>query len=77
MYAVTRPATLDGANLELQIEGWLAKQGAAGATVNCPGTYPAKAGYTFLCSVTGSTKAAEVEVAVLNGKGDVTWQVIG
>lgn len=76
IYTVTRPVTLDGSTLNGQIEQWFARNGAPGASVHCP-DYKASAGYTFICSATDTTGAAHVEVTVLNGQGDVKWQVTG
>lgn len=77
IYSVTRSATYDSHSLAPQIVAWLADNGAPGATVDCPDSYPGEAGYTFLCTATDASGTAHVQVTVLNDKGEVQWVLIG
>lgn len=77
VYTSSQPDNFDGNSLEPQITDWLTRNGAPGATVDCPDNYPGDAGYTFLCSATDHSDSVSVQVTVLNDKGQVNWLVLG
>lgn len=75
-YVATRPAQMDGQQLEAQIEAWLGENGYPSASVGCPATFPAEGGYVFLCDVSGARGVAFMRVTVDNSAGDVEWQAV-
>jgi len=64
--------------VETSIENWARDFAVGPVYADCGDrTVPVEANYTFICDISDSTGSASVRVTVLNGNGDVEWEIIG
>jgi hypothetical protein len=77
LVAVHGRVTLDGTRLDSSIQTWLEQHGEPStAVVTCPDHPKGKAGYVFICDVTGSSDVSGMRVTIDNDRGDVEWVAI-
>jgi hypothetical protein len=66
--------TMDAGKINAAIAQKASENGAS-VTASCPSGEPAKANYQFVCNATVNGTDGHILVTVLNGNGDLTWQV--
>jgi len=78
-YAATQVlggSTMDRNAVAAQISGGVRSQFGAYASVDCPAGRPAKAGTTFVCTVSANGQLAHARVDVFNDQGDFQWVIM-